>query len=220
MSNRLTKEQDKERVSALFHFDANVARELSDLKDPVILGIDEVGRGPIAGPVAAGGVIFEKEEYIEYLNDSKKITEKRRPVVAEKIEQTACFSDVCMVDAKTVDEIGIIDSLKIAFRELVSTAKAAGFVPDLILIDGNKIDLRDSRVHCIVKGDMKSASIAGASVVAKVKRDAFMAQISHEFPDFEWEKNKGYGTKAHFSAIKRLGITPYHRKSFLKNVNF
>ena len=220
MPNLSNLEQDVTRVRHLFEFDKEIAREFTNKENPIILGIDEVGRGPIAGPLAAGGVIFKTCDYIQFLNDSKKVTEKRRPIVAEKIKENSKFFKVSMVDAKTIDDIGISQSLKRAFTGVIKTAEKNNFFPDVILIDGNFIDLCDDRVKCIVKGDQKSASIAASSIIAKVERDKFMIEISRNFPEFRWEKNKGYGTREHIDAIKASKISPYHRKTFLKNFHF
>ena len=213
---RLTKEQDEARVRALFAFDEQIAKEVSGKENATILGIDEVGRGPVAGPVAAGGVVWEAPTYVQYLNDSKKITEKRRPLVAEEVKAKAKFSCVEFVSAAEIDEEGIVPSLKKAFRAVISACESAGTVPDVILIDGNEIDV-DPRVKTVVKGDGKSAAIAAASVIAKVERDNLMRGLAREFPEFEWDSNKGYGTKAHLDAIRRFGLSEQHRKSFLKN---
>ena len=213
---RLTKEQDEARVGALFAFDEQIAKEVSGKENATILGIDEVGRGPVAGPVAAGGVVWEAPTYVQYLNDSKKITEKRRPLVAEEVKAKAKFSCVEFVSAAEIDEEGIVPSLKKAFRAVISACESAGTVPDVILIDGNEIDV-DPRVKTVVKGDGKSAAIAAASVIAKVERDNLMRGLAREFPEFEWDSNKGYGTKAHLDAIRRFGLSEQHRKSFLKN---
>ncbi len=212
---RLTKEQDEARVKALFAFDEKIANEVTGNKDAVILGIDEVGRGPVAGPLAAGGVVWKSPTYVQHLNDSKKITEKRRPIVASQIKEKALFSCVEFVEASVIDEIGIAESLKRAFRAVIDRCEEARIVPDIILIDGNKIDV-DKRVKTVVKGDAKSASIAAASVIAKVERDDLMVSLSAEFPDYKWEKNKGYGTKDHLDAIKQFGMTVKHRRTFLK----
>ena len=213
---RLTKEQDVARVRALFAFDEQIAKEVAGKENAIILGIDEVGRGPVAGPVAAGGVVWEAPTYVQYLNDSKKITEKRRPLVAEEVKAKAKFSCVEFVSAAEIDEEGIVPSLKKAFRAVISACESAGTVPDVILIDGNEIDV-DPRVKTVVKGDGKSAAIAAASVIAKVERDNLMRGLAREFPEFEWDSNKGYGTKAHLDAIGRFGLSEQHRKSFLKN---
>ena len=213
---RLTREQDEARVRALFAFDEQIGIEFAGNNNAVILGIDEVGRGPVAGPLAAGGVVWEAPTYIQYLNDSKKITEKRRPVVAQVIESKAKFACVEFISAKEIDEIGIVSALKKAFKVVITDCESAGIIPDVILIDGNEIDV-DTRVKTVVKGDAKSASIAAASVIAKVRRDNFMRDLAREFPEFGWESNKGYGTKAHLDAIMEHGMNEQHRKSFLKS---
>lgn len=212
---KLTKEQDKARVKALFDFDSETSKRLTGKENAVVLGIDEVGRGPVAGPLAAGGVVWKTQEYVEFLNDSKKITEKRRPKVAAQIKKRALFSCVEFVEPNVIDEIGISESLRQVFKAIIRRCEQSGIIPDVILIDGNKIDV-DERVETVVKGDAKSASIASASVIAKVERDGYMVRLSEEFPEFKWEKNKGYGTKDHLDAIKSFGMTVKHRRTFLK----
>ena len=213
---RLTPEQEYARVKALFEFDEQVALEKAGRKDAIILGIDEVGRGPVAGPVAAGGVVWNGFEFIEFLIDSKKLTEKRREQVCLEVKQKSLFSCVEFVSAGEIDEIGIVSALRKVFLAVVQNCEAQGIVPDVILIDGNPIHI-DQRETTIVKGDAKSAAISAASVLAKVTRDHKMVQLDTEFPQYEWKKNKGYGTKAHTNAIKEFGLTSQHRRSFLKN---
>ena len=212
---RLTREQDEARVRALFAFDEQIAIEFAGNNNAVVLGIDEVGRGPVAGLLAAGGVVWEAPTYIQYLNDSKKITEKRRPQVAQEIESKAKFACVEFISVKEIDEMGIVPSLKKAFKAVISNCEDRGIIPDVILIDGNEIDV-DERVKTVVKGDAKSASIAAASVIAKVRRDNFMRDLAREFPEFGWEQNKGYGTKEHLAAISKFGLSEHHRRTFLK----
>ena len=212
---KLTLEQDRARVKSLFDFDRKIAESCLGKPDAIILGIDEVGRGPVAGPLAAGGVVFTSEVFIQYLNDSKKITEKRRPIVAESIKKCSTFFDVEYASAAEIDEFGIVCALKKVFLAIIQKCEKSGYIPDLILIDGNKIDI-DPRVTTIVKGDAQSASIAAASVIAKVARDSLMTDLGYEFPQYEWAKNKGYGTKAHTDAILEFGLTDQHRRTFLK----
>jgi ribonuclease HII len=207
---RLTEEQDRARVQSLFDFDFDASH------GGLVLGIDEVGRGPVAGPLAAGGVVFEGATYIKWLNDSKKITEKRRPIVADDIKEKSLFSTVVFVQATEIDELGIAEALKVAFKQVIFECENSSIIPSTILVDGNSLDLSDSRVKCIIKGDSNSAAIAAASVVAKVKRDNLMKELDKLFPHYEWASNKGYGTKAHLDAVKNFGLTEYHRRSFLK----
>lgn len=211
---------EKLRVKSLFDFDD--AQLLSKNLDSheYVLGIDEVGRGPLAGPLCVGGVIFTSPFFIKWLNDSKKVTEKRRPQVAKEIEENAVFCETYFVEEQKIDEIGISDCLQLAFEKIIKMADNSKFPPSLILIDGNNFDSVDKRVQTIVKGDGKSASIAAASIVAKVKRDEFMKEISIEYHQYGFDKNKGYGTKEHRSALAEYGICPYHRKSYLKNITF
>ena len=212
---KFDEEKDRQRVSVMFDFDTSTLADIVLKKSGYVLGIDEVGRGPVAGPVAAGGVVYEKSHYIKWLNDSKKITEKRRPLVADDIKAKALFSHVEMLDASVIDEIGIAGALKLLFKKMISCCEDNGVKPDIILVDGNNIDLEDDRVRCVVKGDAKSAAIASASVLAKVERDRLMTELDEQYPEYEWSKNKGYGTKSHLQAIERCGVCEYHRKSFL-----
>lgn len=210
---RLTKEQDLARIREMFAFDvAQAGRE-----GAVILGMDEVGRGPVAGPLATGGVVFHAGSFVEILNDSKKLSEKKREAAKDMIESVAAFTHVEFVDAVTIDEIGIVPSLIKAFKAQITACEEAGIVPDLILLDGNPLDV-DSRVKTVVKGDAQSASIAAASIVAKVTRDHLMAELAKQYPQYGWDSNKGYGSAAHMQAIRDFGMSPYHRRSFLKNL--
>lgn len=181
----------------------------------IIAGVDEAGRGPLAGPVIAAAVIFSPEVDIEGINDSKKLSEKRRdelfPLIVEK---ALCFA-YDIVSNKTIDEINILNASLLAMKNASESLKIR---PDLVLIDGNKTFNSSLNTKAIIKGDANSFSIAAASIVAKVLRDKIMIDLHDDFPAYNWAKNKGYPTKEHIAAIKAKGATPFHRKSFLRNI--
>ncbi len=181
----------------------------------ILAGVDEVGRGPLAGPVVAAAVIFEKDKFFPGVTDSKKINEKQREYLAEIIKQEALSFGFGLVKCKTIDKINILQAALKAMKQAVDNLKVK---PDLILIDGNKSYNSEVQIKTIVKGDLKSFSIGAASILAKVKRDNLMKKYAEEFPQYFWEKNKGYGTKQHIEAIKEFGSSPLHRKTFLKNI--
>lgn len=184
-----------------------------------ILGLDEVGRGPVAGPVAVGGVVLNHAPgtRIARLNDSKQIKPAVREEIAAEISQRAAFACVQYVDAAYIDDHGIAAALRLAFTRAIEQADAAlakmGRHIDVVLLDGVALHL-DSREVNVVKGDAKCASIAAASILAKVDRDAFMTRADADYPGYGFAQNAGYGTKAHGEAIRRLGLSPLHRKSF------
>ena len=181
----------------------------------LICGVDEAGRGPLAGPVAAGAVILPKDCTILYLNDSKKLSEKRREELFLEIREKAVSYSVGIVGPERIDEINILQATYEAMRQAVS---GLGVVPDLLLNDAVTIpDLAIPQVP-IIKGDAKSVSIAAASILAKVTRDHLMEEYDRQFPQYGFAKHKGYGTAAHVAAIREFGPCPIHRRSFLKNI--
>ncbi len=179
-----------------------------------ICGIDEVGRGPLAGPVAAGAVILPKDTVIMYLNDSKKLSEKRRELLYDEIMDTAVSVGIGMVSPARIDEINILQATYEAMRMAVSNLKVE---PDLLLNDAVTIPGINIRQVPIIKGDAKSLSIAAASVVAKVTRDRLMVQYDEVLPGYGFAGNKGYGSEEHIRALREMGPTPIHRRSFIKN---
>lgn len=179
-----------------------------------ICGIDEVGRGPLAGPVVAGAVILPKDCEILYLNDSKQLTEKKREELYEVIMEKAVATGLGFVSPKRIDEINILQATYEAMREAISRLKVT---PDLLLNDAVTIPEVSIRQVPIVKGDAKSISIASASIIAKVTRDRLMVEYDKVYPGYGFGSNKGYGVQEHIDAIKKLGPTPIHRRSFLKN---
>ena len=181
----------------------------------IIAGVDEAGRGPLAGPVVAAAVIFKNDTIINGINDSKKISEKRRDYLVEKIKENAVSFSYGIIDQKIIDKINILQATLKAMKVAV---EKLDIDPDLILIDGNKTCNSDIKTVSIVKGDGKSFSIGAASILAKVKRDEIMKELAQNFPGYNWEKNKGYGTKEHIDALLKLGPTEFHRKSFIKKI--
>ena len=184
-----------------------------------IAGVDEAGRGPLAGPIVAAAVIFYKTPPPDipegFVKDSKKIAEKKREKAAKMIKKEACAIGVEVVSSAYIDNKGIAKANRRAFRGAVK--KLRGSV-DYVLLDGNKETEFDSPATTIVKGDSLSFSIAAASIIAKVHRDAIMQKLSKEFPHYGFEKNKGYGTREHMEAIRKYGPSKHHRVSFLRNI--
>lgn len=180
-----------------------------------ICGIDEVGRGPLAGPVVAGAVILPKDCSLLYLNDSKKLSEKKREELYAKIMEAAVAVGVGYNTPARIDEINILQATYEAMREAVSHLSVK---PDLLLNDAVTIPKIDIEQVPIIKGDAKSISIAAASIVAKVTRDRLMVKYDEIYPEYGFASNKGYGSSTHIDAIKKYGPTPIHRKSFIKNL--
>ena len=180
-----------------------------------VCGIDEAGRGPLCGPVCAAAVILPVDCEIDGINDSKKLSEKKREAIFDVIKDKAIAYSVSMVDAKTVDEINILQATFLAMRNAVDglTVKA-----DYALIDGNQKPGLSIPQQTVVKGDAKSVSIAAASILAKVSRDRYMMEIDGKYPEYQFAKHKGYGTKLHYEMIEQYGICEEHRKSFLKKI--
>jgi ribonuclease HII len=176
----------------------------------MIAGVDEVGRGPLAGPVVAAAVILPVDFFLAGIDDSKKLTEKKRLEYDAIIRKEAVAISISMIHAKEIDEINIYEATKKAMLSAIVSLEPK---PDLLLIDAMKLELPFSS-ESIIKGDAKSVSIAAASIIAKVARDHLMMEISQTFPVFGFQNHMGYGTKEHIEAIQKYGITSYHRKSF------
>lgn len=180
-----------------------------------ICGIDEAGRGPLCGPVVAGAVVLPKDLRIMYINDSKKLSEKRREELFDIIQKEAVSVGVGIVDAARIDEINILNATYEAMRQAVNNLSVK---PDILFNDAVTIPQLDIRQLPIIKGDAKSISIAAASIIAKVTRDRMMCEYDEMYPGYGFAKHKGYGTKQHIEALKELGMSPIHRKTFLKNI--
>ena len=178
----------------------------------LIAGIDEVGRGPLAGPVMAGSVILPKDHPILYLNDSKKLSEKKREELYDVIMKEALAVGIGMASEQRIDEINILNATYEAMREAIGKLVPG---PDVLLNDAVKIPGVTIRQVPIIKGDAKSASIAAASIVAKVTRDRLMVQYDEIYPGYGFARNKGYGTAEHIAALKEMGPCPIHRRSFI-----
>lgn len=180
-----------------------------------IAGIDEVGRGPLAGPVVAAAVVLPEDFDVIGVNDSKKLSEKKREELFEIIKEKAVSFAFGIVDNETIDEINILEATKKAMKEAV---EGLDVQPEHLLIDAVSLADVDIPQTPIIKGDEKSVSVAAASILAKVTRDRMMVEYSEIYKDYSFEKNKGYGTKAHYEGIEKAGICPIHRKSFLKKI--
>lgn len=180
-----------------------------------LAGVDEAGRGPLAGPVVAAAVIFKKNTLIEGINDSKQLSEKQREKLFHQIISSALSYSMSVVDHNVIDDVNILNASLLAMKNAVDDLKIR---PDLVLVDGNKKFNSEVPVIPIVKGDSKSFSIAAASILAKVTRDRLMKDLAKEYPYYLWEQNKGYPTKKHREIIRQIGPSPLHRKTFLKKI--
>lgn len=178
-----------------------------------ICGVDEAGRGPLAGPVCAAAVILPRDIEIEGLNDSKKLTEKRREALYDIIVKEAVAYGIAFATEREIDEINILQATFSAMRRAIEQLSVR---PDMILVDGNREPQSDIPVKTIVKGDSLSANIAAASILAKVTRDRFMLEQDKLYPEYGFALHKGYGTKAHYAALTQHGACPIHRRTFLK----
>lgn len=180
-----------------------------------ICGVDEAGRGPLAGPVYAAAVILPKNTVIEGVNDSKKLSEKKRESLFEVIKSTAVSYCISYADVEEIEEMNILNATMLAMKRAVEGLDVKA---DYAMIDGNKIPVLNIDAECIVKGDAKSMSIACASILAKVSRDRLLYKYAQEYPQYKFDKHKGYGTVAHREAILKYGPCPYHRPSFLGKI--
>jgi len=182
-------------------------------KYEVVCGCDEAGRGPLAGDVFAAAVVFDKDTVIEGINDSKKLTAKKREKLFDEIiEKALDFSIQCATVAE-IEEINILNCAMLAMKRSVEAMKIK---PNVCLIDGNKTPDVECDAIAVVKGDAQSQAIAAASILAKVARDRYMLQMAEKYPEWQFEKHKGYGTKLHYQMIDKYGESPIHRPSFLK----
>lgn len=188
-------------------------KKLSQCGYKYVCGVDEAGRGPLAGPVYAAAVILKPDSEFEGLNDSKKLSEKKREALFDIIINEAVAYKIAAVDHKTIDEINILNATMLAMKMAVESLKIPA---DYALIDGNRVPELNIPSQFVIGGDAKIKSIAAASILAKVSRDRYMMQISQEYPQYLFEKHKGYGTKLHYQMLDEHGISPIHRMSFLK----
>ncbi len=181
----------------------------------LIAGVDEAGRGPLAGPVVAAAVIFDKNFYLEGVNDSKQVAESQRENLYNQIITQALSYSISIIEVDVIDKINILNASLLAMKQAVHKLSIK---PNLVLIDGNRKYQSEDAVVPIVKGDAKSFSIAAASILAKVTRDRLMKNLAKDYPEYFWEQNKGYPTKKHREIIKQIGPSPLHRKSFMKKI--
>lgn len=194
----------------LFNYDKELRREY-----PVICGVDEAGRGPLAGDVYTAAVVLNDEVLIDYLNDSKKISEIRREKLYDEIIEKADAYCVAKASVEEIDELNILQATMLAMKRAVEGLE---IVPDLALVDGNRLPDLNCPARTVVKGDAASASIAAASVLAKVSRDRYMREIAVKYPQYCFEQHKGYGTKLHCEMLRKYGASEVHRKTFLKKI--
>ena len=188
----------------------------------IIAGIDEAGRGPLAGPVVAACVVLDRDKEIFYLNDSKKLSEKRRDTLYDEIITSAKAYGIGIIDEKVIDEINILEATHLAMKEAFENANKMYFEKyhediNMLFVDALKIKNIDVKQVSIVHGDALSISIAAASIIAKVTRDRMMIEYDKKYPEYGFIKHKGYGTKAHIDKLKEIGPCELHRKSFIKN---
>ena len=202
-----SEQAERERVDGLYCFQREIGGK------GILLGLDEVGRGPLAGPLVVGGVVLADEPHILGLDDSKRLSCARREEIAERVKREARAWTLQSIPPEDIDENGMAASLRRAFSAAIADIEAQGVAVDAILLDGNPLHL-DSREVNIVGGDARCASISAASIIAKVARDARMVAYAQEYPGYHFESNKGYGSQEHIEAIRQLGLSPIHRRSF------
>lgn len=187
-----------------------------DNTDGLICGVDEAGRGPLAGPVYAAAVILPRGTVIPGLDDSKKLTEKKREELFDVIEDKALAFGIARAEVEEIEELNILNATFLAMNRAISLLDPA---PALALIDGNRNTGIKYECLCVIKGDSKCADIAAASILAKVSRDRYMYEMAEAYPQYEFDKHKGYGTKLHYERLRQFGPSPIHRMSFLKKMH-
>lgn len=220
----MTKEERQRKLEARLQEMKDFERPFYDQGAKYIGGVDEVGRGPLAGPVVTACVVLPQDFSILGIDDSKKLSEKKREQLFDEIIENAVAYGIGMEDNKVIDEINILQATKSAMTKAVEAAdkmlmEKTGQTIDHILFDAMEIKAVEKPQTSIIKGDAKSISIAAASIVAKVTRDRMMVEYDCVYPGYGFSSNKGYGTKAHYEGIDEQGITPIHRLSFLKNLD-
>ena len=196
----------------LFSFDSELR-----LKYPVLCGVDEAGRGPLAGDVYADAVVLSDGVLIEGLNDSKKISEKNREIIYDMIIERADAYCIATASVEEIDSLNILQATMLAMQRAVA---GLGMKPDYALVDGNRLPQLECPAEFLIKGDARSASVAAASILAKVARDRYMKRIAEEYPQYAFEKHKGYGTKLHYEMLAEHGISDVHRRTFLKKLSY
>lgn len=205
------KEKEELRLIELKKIEKDIYNEGYNL----ICGIDEAGRGPLAGPVVVCACIMKKDSFIEGINDSKKVSEKKREELFDKIKEEAISYGIGIIDEKKIDEVNILEATKLALTEAIKELTPK---PDIIIVDAlTKIDTLGIPYRSVIKGDAKCYSIACSSILAKVTRDRIMREWDSIYPEYNFKKHKGYGTKEHIEAIKNSGPCEIHRKTFIKN---
>jgi ribonuclease HII len=202
-------EKEKNRLDNMLVYE----NELNDQGFNYVCGVDEAGRGPLCGPVVTAAVILKKDVYIEGINDSKKLTEKKRELLYDKIIENCLSYNITCCDVDIIEDINILNATKLSMKNSV---EGLSIKTDYVLIDGNqKIDIKTNQ-KTIVSGDSKSLSIAAASILAKVYRDRLLLEYDKKYPEYNFAKHKGYGTKEHIENIKKYGLCEIHRNSFCK----
>lgn len=197
-------------MNDLFLYDKAIKEDF-----PLLCGVDEAGRGPLCGPVCCAAVVLKDDFCCDEINDSKKISEKKREKLFDVIIENCVSYSIVFIDSKTIDEINILNASLYGMKQAV---KELSLTPDLVIVDGNKIPPEmEIETKSVVKGDAKSLSIAAASILAKVSRDRYMEKLHEQYPQYRLDKHKGYPTKLHYELLAEYGIQDFYRKSFLKN---
>lgn len=190
--------------------------EIYDSGVKLICGVDEAGRGPLAGPVCAAAVILPRGLEIPGLNDSKKLSEKKREALFDVICSSAKAYGIAFAEVEEIESLNILNATFLAMNRAIAKL---GIEPELALIDGNRNSGIELPSRCVIKGDSTCADIAAASILAKVTRDRYMLDMAREYPQYQFEKHKGYGTKLHYEALRKYGPSPIHRRSFLRKIH-
>lgn len=203
-------EKEKQRLDNMMEYENNLYSQGYN----IIAGIDEAGRGPLAGPVVACAVILKKDERVEGVNDSKKLSPKKRDKLFDEIIDKCVAYGIGIIDNKVIDEINILEATRLAMKQAIENLKVQ---PDYLLIDAETHIATNIPLKGIIKGDSLSQSIAAASIIAKVTRDRMLLEFDKKYPEYVFSKHKGYGTALHIAKIKEYGLTDIHRKTFCKN---
>ncbi|MBR2027691.1 MAG: ribonuclease HII [Oscillospiraceae bacterium] len=197
-------------MNELYLYDKSIKEDF-----PLLCGVDEAGRGPLCGPVCCAAVVLKDDFCCDEINDSKKISEKKREKLFDIIIENCVSYSIVFVDSKTIDEINILNASLLGMKQAV---KELNLTPDIVIVDGNRVPPQmDIETKAVVKGDAKSLSIAAASILAKVSRDRYMEKLHEQYPKYRLDKHKGYPTKLHYELLAEHGIQDFYRRSFLKN---